>query len=166
MLLLSRADQRSFTREHVDLSLVAEEATETLLPLAEAHGVTIETPGDITPIVGSHALLLQMTTNLLQNAIVHNLPEHGMVQVDTAIAPDVVLLTVEKQPHTRGAVRLHGHADVADAAPEPGQRRSCPRATRVHQDTRWASASRMSLDIRSGLRSIQLVDRVSAATAY
>ena len=35
LLLLSRADQRSFAREHVDLSLMAEEATETLLPLAE-----------------------------------------------------------------------------------------------------------------------------------
>src|SRR5207249_9177935 len=35
LLLLSRADQRSFTRVHVDLSLMAEEATETLLPLAE-----------------------------------------------------------------------------------------------------------------------------------
>ena len=35
LLLLSRADQRSFTREPVDLSLIAEEATETLLPLAE-----------------------------------------------------------------------------------------------------------------------------------
>jgi two-component system, OmpR family, sensor histidine kinase VanS len=34
LLLLSRADQRSFTREPVDLSLIAEEATETLLPLA------------------------------------------------------------------------------------------------------------------------------------
>src|SRR5262249_40919559 len=32
LLLLSRADQRSFTREHVDLSLIAEEAAETLLP--------------------------------------------------------------------------------------------------------------------------------------
>ena len=77
LLLLSRADQRSFTREHVDLSLLAEEATETLLPLAEKHGVTIETSGDITPTIGSHALLLQLTTNLLHNAIVHNLPEHG-----------------------------------------------------------------------------------------
>ena len=36
LLLLSRADQRSFPREHVDLSLIAEEATETLLPLAES----------------------------------------------------------------------------------------------------------------------------------
>src|SRR3954462_8766433 len=43
LLLLSRADQRSFAREEVDLSLIAEEATETLLPLAEQRGATIET---------------------------------------------------------------------------------------------------------------------------
>jgi two-component system, OmpR family, sensor histidine kinase VanS len=95
LLLLSRADQRSFTREPVDLSLVVEEATETLLPLAEKHGVTIQTSGDITPTIGSHALLLQTTTNLLHNAIVHNLPEHGTVQVNTAIRPESVMLTVE-----------------------------------------------------------------------
>ena len=34
LLVLSRSDQRSFTRERVDLSLIAEEASETLLPLA------------------------------------------------------------------------------------------------------------------------------------
>src|SRR5689334_16438591 len=45
LLLLSRSDQRSFTREPVELSLVAEEATEALLPLAEKHGVTIQTSG-------------------------------------------------------------------------------------------------------------------------
>jgi two-component system, OmpR family, sensor histidine kinase VanS len=95
LLLLSRTDQRSFTREHVDLSLIAEEATETLLPLAEKNGVTIQTSGNITPTVGSHALLLQMTTNLLHNAIVHNLSEHGTVQVNTAIRPESVMLTVE-----------------------------------------------------------------------
>src|SRR3954452_19920042 len=95
LLLLSRADQRSFTRDRVDLSLVAEEATETLIPLAEKHGVTIEISGDITPTIESHALLLQMTTNLLHNAIVHNLPEHGTVQVDTAIHPECAMLAVE-----------------------------------------------------------------------
>src|SRR5262249_10237858 len=58
LLLLSRTGQRSFTREHVDLSLIAEEATETPFPLAEKHGVTIETSADITPTIGSHALLL------------------------------------------------------------------------------------------------------------
>jgi two-component system sensor histidine kinase VanS len=122
LLLLSRADQRSFTREHVDLSLIAEEATETLLPLAEKHGVTIETSGDITPAVGSHALLLQVTTNLLHNAIVHNLPEHGTVCVTTSVHPKSVVLTVENsggkltpqlvstltEPIQRGAERMRG----------------------------------------------------------
>jgi two-component system, OmpR family, sensor histidine kinase VanS len=95
LLLLSRADQRSFTRGHVDLSLIAEEATETLLPLAEKQDVTIETAGDITPTTGSHALLLQMTTNLVHNAIVHNLPERGTVWVATSVHPKTVVLTVE-----------------------------------------------------------------------
>src|SRR5213596_312714 len=62
LLQLSRADQRSFTREHVDLSLIAEEATETLFALAERRGVTIQSAGDITPTIGSHALLLQLAT--------------------------------------------------------------------------------------------------------
>ena len=95
LLLLSRADQRSFTREHLDLSLIAEEATETLLPLAETCGLTVETSGDVTPTVGSHALLLQMTTNLVHNAIVHNLPEQGTVRVATSVHPRTVVLTVE-----------------------------------------------------------------------
>jgi two-component system sensor histidine kinase VanS len=127
LLLLSRTDQRSFTREHVDLSLMAEEATETLLPLAEKRGVTLETSVDITPTIGSHALLLQMTTNLLHNAIVHNLPEHGTVQVNTAIRPESVMLTIENsgemlspqlvstltEPFQRGTERIRtDHAGV------------------------------------------------------
>jgi len=95
LLLLSRADQRSFTREHVDLSLIAEEATETLLPLAEKRGLTIETSGDTTPTIGSHALLLQLSTNLVHNAIVHNLPEQGAVWVTTSVHPESAVLTVE-----------------------------------------------------------------------
>ena len=127
LLLLSRAGQRSFAREHVDLSLIAEEAAESLLPLAEKHGVTIGTPGDITPAIGSPALLLQMTTNLLHNAIVHNLPEHGTVQLSTAIRSGSVMLAVENtgakltpqlvstltEPFQRGTERVRGdHAGV------------------------------------------------------
>jgi two-component system sensor histidine kinase VanS len=93
--MLSRADQRTFAPEHVDLSLIAEEGTETLLPLAEQRGATIETSGDATPTLGSPALLLQLTTNLVHNAIVHNLPEHGTVWVTTAAHPESVELTVE-----------------------------------------------------------------------
>ncbi len=127
LLLLSRADQRSFAREQVDLSLMAEEATETLLPLAEQRGITIETAGDITPTVGSPALLLQLVTNLVHNAIVHNLPQQGSVWVTTSAHPRSVVLTVENtgdkltpllvstlvEPFRRGSERLSTeHAGV------------------------------------------------------
>lgn len=127
LLLLSRADQRSFTREPVDLSLLAEEATETLLPLAEKCGVTIETSGDITLTSGSQALLQQLTTNLVHNAIVHNLPEQGTVWVHTGVRAKTVVLTVENtgenltpqmvstltEPFQRGTERIHtDHAGV------------------------------------------------------
>jgi two-component system sensor histidine kinase VanS len=127
LLVLSRANQRSFTREPVELSLIAEEAAETLLPFAEQHGVTIETTGETTPTVGSHPLLLQMTTNLIHNAIVHNLPGQGAVWVTTSVHPRRVLLTVENtgvaltaqsvatlvEPFRRGADRTRAdHAGV------------------------------------------------------
>ncbi|MDX6653776.1 MAG: two-component system, OmpR family, sensor histidine kinase VanS, partial [Solirubrobacterales bacterium] len=121
LLLLSRADQRSFAREPVDLSLLAEEATETLLPAAENRGVTIETSGDPTPTTGSRALLLQLTTNLVHNAIVHNLPAQGTVWVTTHVDPTGAVLTVENtgetltaelvsslaEPFLRGTQRIH-----------------------------------------------------------
>jgi two-component system, OmpR family, sensor histidine kinase VanS len=127
LLLLSRADQRSFTREHVDLSLIAEEATETLLPLAEKRGLAIETSGDPAAAIGSRALLLQLSTNLVHNAIVHNLPDAGTVWVMTSVHPKSVVLTVEStgenlspetvatlaEPFLRGAKRIRSdHAGV------------------------------------------------------
>jgi two-component system, OmpR family, sensor histidine kinase VanS len=127
LLVLSRADQRSFVREPVDLSLIAEEATETLLPFAEQRGATIETSGDATPAIGSPALLLQMATNLVHNAIVHNLPDQGTVWVTTSAHPKTVVLTVENtgekltpqrvatlaEPFQRGSKRIRtDHAGV------------------------------------------------------
>ena len=127
LLLLSRADQQSFTPVPVELSLIAEEATEMLLPLAEKHGVTIETSGNMTPTTGSGTLLLQLTTNLVHNAIVHNLPERGTVWLTTTVHPKAVVLTVENtgeeltpqlvsslaEPFQRGTERIRtDHAGV------------------------------------------------------
>ncbi|MEU3719789.1 sensor histidine kinase [Streptomyces californicus] len=120
LLLLSRAERGTFAREHVDLSLLAEEAAETLLPLAEGRGVTVEAHGDIALTTGSPALLLQLTTNLVHNAIVHNLPEGGTVRVTTSVRPGAVELAVENtgaplpaelvptltEPFRRGVERL------------------------------------------------------------
>ena len=127
LLLLSRADRGSFAREEVDLSLVAEEAAETLLPLAEKRGVAVETCGEMARTIGSHALLLQLTTNLVHNAIVHNLAEEGRVRVTTGVHADSVILSVENtgekvtaasvatfvEPFLRGAGRTRAdHAGV------------------------------------------------------
>lgn len=121
LLLLSRADQKSFTPEHVDLSLIAEEATETLLPLAEERGIKVEVSGVTTPAIGSPALLLQLATNLVHNAIIHNLTEEGHVWITTSVTANTVALTVENtgeplthqlaatlvEPFQRGTERIH-----------------------------------------------------------
>ena len=127
LLVLSRADQRAFARDRVDLSLLAEDAVETLLPLAEQRGITVRTSGDVAPTVGSPALLLQLTTNLVHNAIVHNLPGHGAVWIGTGAHRETVVLTVENtgerlapqlaatltEPFRRGTDRVRtGHVGV------------------------------------------------------
>jgi two-component system sensor histidine kinase VanS len=128
LLLLSRADRRSFVREPVDLALVAEDAVETLLPLAEQRSVALDITGEATPAVGSAALILRMVTNLVQNAIVHNRPDGGTVTVHTESWGGVSLLRVENtgpplppelvptltEPFRRGTERIRAdeHAGV------------------------------------------------------
>jgi two-component system sensor histidine kinase VanS len=127
LLVLSRADQRSFTPERVDLSLLAEEATEALLPLAEKRGVAMNTSGHLAPTMGSTALLLQLTANLVHNGVVHNLPDGGSVWVTTSVQGHDVALSVENtgvtltpqlvstllEPFQRGSTRIHSdHAGV------------------------------------------------------
>ena len=128
LLLLSRGDRGNFTRESVDLSLVAEEAAETLLPHAEQRRITLDVTGETTRTVGSAALLLRMVTNLVQNAVVHNLPAGGTVTVHTEAHSDTSVLRIENtgrrlppelvptltEPFQRGTerVRTDEHAGV------------------------------------------------------
>nr|WP_277425643.1 ATP-binding protein [Mycolicibacterium nivoides] len=64
-----------------------------------------------------------MTTNLVHNAIVHNLPEHGTAWVTSKVRDDNVVLTVENtgemltpqlvstlvEPFQRGSERIRAH---------------------------------------------------------
>ncbi|MGW0707498.1 sensor histidine kinase [Streptomyces sp. NPDC002643] len=128
LLLLSHGDRADFTRESVDLSLLAEEAAETLLPLAEQRRITLDVTGTAARTGGSPELLLRMVTNLVQNAIVHNLPADGTVTVHTEAHGDTSVLRVENsgrplppelvptltEPFQRGTerVRTDEHAGV------------------------------------------------------
>jgi signal transduction histidine kinase len=59
------------------------------------RGVTITSSGDPAPALGSSALLLQLTTNLVHNAIVHNVSERGTVSVAAGSRNGATVLTVE-----------------------------------------------------------------------
>jgi two-component system sensor histidine kinase VanS len=97
--------------------------------VAERGWVTlrVENSGEVARAVGSPALLLQVVTNLVHNAIVHNLPDQGTVWVRTAVEARAVTLTVENtgealapqvvstlvEPFQRGTERIRGdHAGV------------------------------------------------------
>jgi two-component system sensor histidine kinase VanS len=128
LLLLSRGNRGNFTRESLDLSLIAEEAAETLLPLAEQRRITLDVTGGKAQTSGSAELLLRMVTNLIQNAIVHNLPASGTVTVHTEAHRGTSVLRVENtgrrlppelvptltEPFQRGTerVRTDEHAGV------------------------------------------------------
>ena len=112
--------------------------------MAEKRGVTIETSGDATPTVGSPALLQQMTTNLVHNAIVHNLPDGGTVWVTTSARSGPAVLTVE---NTGGQLSPAAGRHPRRAVPARHRARRAP-TTRA-----WASAwpsSRASSDAHDG----------------
>lgn len=71
LLLLSQADRGGLVREPVDLSLLVEDAAETLLSLAESRGVDLIVTGVPATACGSPTLLGQVAVNLMHNAIVH-----------------------------------------------------------------------------------------------
>jgi two-component system sensor histidine kinase VanS len=156
-LLLSRADQRSSPREVVDLSLLAEEAAETLLPLAEEHGVDVQVSGGVTPAVGSPTPLLQLTTNLLHHAIVHNAAGGGTVRVTTAVSGGTAVLAVENtgdelapelvttltEPFRRGTERVHGRAAGRRNARGGAPARRGPGRRPASRLTVWRRSSRV-----------------------
>ncbi|MGM1018738.1 MAG: sensor histidine kinase [Actinomycetota bacterium] len=94
LLTLSRAEVEDLAAEELDLSLLAEEAVENLRSLADERAVALTVAGDIAPMRGSEALLSPLATNLVHNAIVHNVAG-GTVRVEVATRSDAAVLTVE-----------------------------------------------------------------------
>ena len=94
LLALASAERGIDKREPIDLSLAAEAAAEELLPLAERNDVTLDLSGDRADVRGDPALLGQLATNLLHNAIVHN-TAGGWARVATSSTHGEVTLVVE-----------------------------------------------------------------------
>ncbi|WP_353115040.1 HAMP domain-containing sensor histidine kinase [Microbacterium sp.] len=94
LLLLAKTEGGTQEHASVDLSLLAEDAIETLEPFASRRGIVFDT--DLAPAgaTGSPALLQQLATNLVHNAIVHNLPTGGGIAVRTRQDAQAAELTV------------------------------------------------------------------------
>ena len=82
LLALARLRQGAMEvrREPVDLAVVAREAEERLRPRAAAAGVTVAVEGAGAPATADHGRVLQVVSNLLENAIRVS-PRGGVVTV-------------------------------------------------------------------------------------
>ena len=105
----------------VDVSLLADQAAETFLSLAESRGIALQLETLPGIARGSQSLLQQLVVNLVHNAIVHNCDDHGWVRIGVRSAQGGVGLCVENsgpvvpsemlptllEPFQRGAQRAH-----------------------------------------------------------
>lgn len=87
LLVMARMqhDESSWSRlEHGDLGELVSDAVERLGEEAERRGVGVEVSAGFAPVVGDLDLLDQAVSNLVTNAVVHNVPG-GTVAVSTAV---------------------------------------------------------------------------------
>lgn len=86
LLLLARAGRGDASTEPVDLAALAAEAIDDARERAD--GVRIKTALHPAPVRANRTLLTRAVANLVQNALVHNLPTGGRMSVSTDTAPD------------------------------------------------------------------------------
>ncbi|MGH7232384.1 MAG: two-component system histidine kinase PnpS [Nitrospiraceae bacterium] len=84
LLQLSQIEsgQVLFKREPVNLTVLVERTLAMIKPLAEkkGHGVTVAIPHDLPPALGDEERLVQVLTNLLDNAVKYT-PPHGSIHI-------------------------------------------------------------------------------------
>lgn len=95
LLLLHEVEFSEIERSVIDLSLVVEEAVEELIPLASKRGIEVSLDVDSAMVLVSDPLAHQLVSNLVQNAIVHNLAEGGLLEISLSREADSAILVIE-----------------------------------------------------------------------
>lgn len=95
LLLLHEVEFTEIERRVSDLSLIVEESVEELIPLASKRGVEVRLDVDSVMVLASEPLVHQLVSNLVQNAIVHNVAEGGVLDVTLTREADSAVLVVE-----------------------------------------------------------------------
>jgi signal transduction histidine kinase len=93
LLTLARSDRGTGPREPLDMAVLAEDALDAAAPAIRACPVTIEAALQPGPTLGDPVLVERLVTNLVDNAVRHNVP-NGWVQVATGIRGGMAFIEV------------------------------------------------------------------------
>jgi signal transduction histidine kinase len=93
LLTLARSDRGTGPREPLDVAALAEDALDAAAPAIRAHPVTVQTALEPAPATGDPVLVERLVTNLIDNAIRHNVPD-GWVQVATGTRAGMAFIDV------------------------------------------------------------------------
>ncbi len=90
------AGQEQMRRSPTDLSRIAADCVEQLRPLAAERGIQIETDLPPAPCSGDDGRLAQVVTNLLSNAVHHNV-EGGIIRITSGSEAGFATVRVEDE---------------------------------------------------------------------
>jgi two-component system, OmpR family, sensor histidine kinase VanS len=84
LLELARVDSATARTEPIDLASTAAEVAQACAAEAAGRGITVELSLDPATMAGDSVLIRQLLTNLVQNAIRHNVGSDGQLSIRTA----------------------------------------------------------------------------------
>jgi signal transduction histidine kinase len=93
LLTLARSDRGAGPREWLDVAVLAEDALDAAAPAIRAHPVTVQAALQPARALGDPVLVERLVTNLVDNAIRHNVPD-GWVQVATGTCEGMAFIDV------------------------------------------------------------------------
>jgi signal transduction histidine kinase len=93
LLTLARSDRGAGPREPLDVAALAEDALDAAAPAIRANPVTVQAALEPAPAVGDPVLVERLVTNLIDNAVRHNVLD-GWVQVATGTREGMAFIDV------------------------------------------------------------------------
>jgi signal transduction histidine kinase len=93
LLTLARSDRGTGPREPLDVAVLAEDALDAAAAAIRARPVTVQAVLEPAPAAGDPVLVERLVTNLIDNAVRHNVPD-GWVQVATGTRGGMAFIDV------------------------------------------------------------------------